>query len=363
VNFTDGTAEFLPFLPLTTTQAQPGTNFVLDAYDIHGNMIESLEFALQPAVNESPATNAIDNADFFVALTNNGNINSVVLSCNGQALTEITAPSTLPTVSLTYPNGGQTFNGGSINVAWTGSDSSGETLTYTVQYSADDGATWQTLCIDLPSEGLAVNSAQLAATTQGLIRVTVSDGFNTATAQSAATFTVQPHPPAVIINAPVTGSVFIQDQQLFLDASIYDMQDGSLTGTNVQWNSDRDGFLGTGAIINMDATVLSEGYHIITATAKDNEGLTNSATTQILVLHYAQPQMSAQYTPALNGYPASGTVTWPSYYTNYVLQTSSNLASGWKTITNNPPEVLGNQQSVTLSATNKATFFRLMLQP
>ena len=46
------------------------------------------------------------------------------------------------------------------------------------------------------------------------------------------------------------GSTFIGDQQLFLDAVAYDVQDGALGGTNVQWHSDRDGELGAGPVLD-----------------------------------------------------------------------------------------------------------------
>jgi hypothetical protein len=156
------------------------------------------------------------------------------------------------------------------------------------------GMTWNTLAVDWTEQSLAIDSSTLEAGAQGLIRVLASDGFNTASALSAATFTVQPHPPSVSINTPADGSVFIGDQQLFLDASVNDMQDGPLSGTNVQWSSDLVGAIGAGAIVNFDAKVLSEGYHTITVTATDNEGQTNSAETHILVLHFPPPELGFQ---------------------------------------------------------------------
>ncbi len=91
--------------------------------------------------------------------------------------------------------------------------------------------------MDLTGQSLAIDSSLLAASVKGLMRVIASDGLSITTVQSAATFTVQPHAPSVRINAPMAGSTFFGDQQLFLDASANDMQDGALTGTNVQWYS------------------------------------------------------------------------------------------------------------------------------
>jgi hypothetical protein len=204
----------------------------------------------------------------------------------------------------------------------------------------------------------------LPASTQGLIRVIASDGLNTTTAQSATNFTVQPHAPSVSIKAPPDGSTFIGDQQLFLDASANDLQDGALGGTNVQWHSDRDGALGAGPVVTFDANLLSEGLHTITVTAIDSAGLTNSAVTHLLDLHYPPPQLSLQATPGLPGWYASyGTLSWPSYYTNYLLQASASVTSGWATMTNPSPQVAGNLHTLNVNFTNKTSFFRLLLQP
>lgn len=364
VNFATETAQFLPCLPLTTTNTppseSPGTNFVLEALDQKGVVLQSLQFALQPGQEEGEVTNL--SADFNVSLTANPAISSLLLSYDGTLLATLTASSTPPSVSLTAPNGGQTFGPGPVNITWTASDAHGDALTYAIEYSTDNGNTWETLVVDWPEQSLAVNGAQLPATTQGLIRVIASDGFNTATAQSAAPFTVQPHAPFISLTAPMSNSVVMGDQQLFLDATVEDMQDGVLSSTNVQWFSDHNGALGAGAVVHFDAQTLSEGRHTITVIATDSAGLTNSAVTQILVLAHPPPQLGIN----MNAYsaPASAALAWPSYYTNYVLQCSASLASGW-IATNPAPSVLGNQNVVRVNVAKQGPgrFYRLVLQP
>jgi sugar lactone lactonase YvrE len=362
VDFIAGTAQFLPCLALTTTNSppseSPGTNFVLEALDDMGAVLQTIQFALQPSIFEgTDDTNTSLTADFVVSLNANPSIHTLLLSYNGGMLATLTASPTAPTLTLTAPNGGQNFASGAISVAWSGSDSDGDTLAYTVQYSADDGASWETLAVDWPDQSMPIDSSILAATTQGLMRVIASDGFNTTIAQSASTFIVQPHAPSVTINAPMNGSIFIGDQQVFLDAYANDMQDGVLSGTNVQWYSDRDGTLGAGAIVNFDAKILSEGNHTITVTAIDSAGLTNSAVTHVLVSHYPTPQLGIQVASPLV------VLSWPSYYTNYVLQGSSNLASDWAAITSPSPVALGSQNIATLRVSKGGSFFRLMFQP
>jgi hypothetical protein len=216
------------------------------------------------------------------------------------------------------------------------------------------------LAMDWPGQTLGVNSSELAATAQGLIRVIASDGFNTASAQSAATFTVAPHAPSVWIDAPLDGSVFIGNIQLYLEATALDMQDGALDGTKVQWSSDRDGGLGEGDEVTFNARNLSEGYHTITVTATDSEGLTNSAGTHLFDLHLPPPALGFDLLPGTT----NATLSWLSYYTNYVLQSSGSLASGWTTITNTPVvNTDTGQQTVSVAISNVNTFFRLAFSP
>ncbi len=364
VDFNAGTAQFLPCLPLITTNPPsvppPGTNYLLQALDAAGNVLQKIQFALKPRIVEGESTNQTD--AFIVPFTAVPSIHTLQLFHNGALLAALTASPSTPTVTLTTPNGGQNFAAGTVNVAWSGADADGDALTYTVQYSADGGATWKTLALDWPGQSLGIDSAELAATTNGLMRVIAGDGFNTASAESAATFTVQAHAPVVSINSPRDESIFISDQQLFLDASANDLQDGVLSGTNVQWYSDRDGALGGGTILTFNARKLSEGYHTITVAATDSAGLTNSAVTHLFALHYPPPQLSMVISAA----QTNATLSWPSYYTNYVLQSGVNLASGWTTITNNPPSA-GYQttymQTVQVGLSKGNSFYRLMLQP
>ena len=369
VDFIAGSAQFLPCIALSMSTVPPGplagTNFLLQALDTSDAVLQAVPFGLSPSIAEQGDTSLT--SDFIVPLAADPAIHTLELWRNGARLASLTASPHAPTLTLTAPNGGQNFSTGAVMVAWSGNDVDGDTLTYTVQYSTDNGATWDTLAVDWPGQSLSVNSTELAASKQGLVRVVASDGFNTATAQSAATFTVQPHAPAVSIASPQDGAVFASDMQLVLEAAAWDMQDGLLGGTNVQWKSDRDGALGSGAMLTFDATQLSEGRHTITATATDSAGLTNSAVTHVLELQYAPPQLSLQFTPATNEFgiffPASATLTWPSYYTNYVLQSSTSLTSGWAAVTNPPPQLNGYEQSLNVGVSNAHTFFRLVFQP
>jgi hypothetical protein len=369
VDFVAGTAQFLPCLPVATTNSaaavSPGTNFMIVALNGSGGVLQTVEFALQPAIIENDDTDEI--SDFIVPINANAALHEIELYYNGALLATLTAGSAAPILSLTTPNGGQNYaDGSAINASWSASDPGGDPLFYTVQYSPDDGSTWQTVAVDWTNETLAITGSQLLPTQQGLLRVIASDGINTTAVQSASTFTVQPHAPAITIYRPQDGSIYTSDEQLFLDAAAYDVQDGALGGAELQWYSDRDGALGSGTVVNFDTKVLTEGYHTLIVAASNGDGLTNSAVTHIWVLYNPPPQLGFQITPGNPSFhtTAYGTLSWPSYYTNYVLQGASSLTlNNWTTLTNNPPQLTGNQYTVNVGVSNMTSFFRLVMLP
>ena len=61
-------------------------------------------------------------------------------------------------------------------------------------------------------------------------------------------------------------------------------------------------------------------------------------------------------------YAPYATLSWPSYYTNYLAQSSPNLASVWTDVTNSLT-VIANQNTINVGVTNKNIFYRLAFQP
>jgi subtilisin family serine protease len=85
--------------------------------------------------------------------------------------------------------------------------------------------------------------------------------------------------PSVSINSPLDGQQFLQSLNVSLTASASDIEDGDLSSL-VQWYSDRDGNLGTGATVNVS---LSAGIHSISATVSDSDGATPTAVPSITI--------------------------------------------------------------------------------
>jgi hypothetical protein len=95
------------------------------------------------------------------------------------------------------------------------------------------------------------------------------------------------HPPTLQITSPRNEAQFFTGQTITFEGTARDEEDGELTGANLQWQSNRDGPIGTGNRISVvlsgpPTPCLPEFIgHTITLTATDSDG--NSSTAQIVV--------------------------------------------------------------------------------
>jgi hypothetical protein len=196
------------------------------------------------------------------------------------AIREVSANA--PTVQLLSPNGGENWSAsGDYQITWTGSDADGDALSYTLHYSLDNGATWNTIVSNINDTTYSINAALLAGSEQALIRVVVSDGLNTASDTSNGTFTVASKPPEVFILTPQANQIFPVGDLVELDGLATDMEDGPLDDTSLVWTSDQQGTIGNGAHISTSS--LLPGYHKISLTATDSDGQSASTNVEIFV--------------------------------------------------------------------------------
>jgi hypothetical protein len=183
-----------------------------------------------------------------------------------------------PTVQLLSPNGGQTV-GNSLTVTWDADDADGDWLLYTLQYSNDNGQSWQVIANELitPTYTIEDTSAMAGSNGQSLIRVIASDGWHTAYDQSDTTFTLPLHAPEVFIH---NETEFFTDT-IELIGSAIDAEDFQLTGESLRWSVDALGIVGWG-----ETAVLQDmppGSYQVTLTATDSDGMVGTATLTIVV--------------------------------------------------------------------------------
>ncbi|HZN03383.1 MAG TPA: thrombospondin type 3 repeat-containing protein, partial [Candidatus Polarisedimenticolia bacterium] len=189
--------------------------------------------------------------------------------------------------AVTSPLPGQVV-GNDLTVTWTAADADGEPLSYSVQYSHDSGATWQTLSTDLVETTVTYENevhipGSLNPTQPGssLVRVTASDGFNTGTHLSYP-FQVLNRAPEAQIVLPLDDQRFAADEQIVLRARSSDAETGSLDNGGV-YDWDIVGFGAfTGPLVVLESG-LPPGEWTINLTGRDPLGLTDSASITIFV--------------------------------------------------------------------------------
>ncbi len=286
--------EFRPFFvnsPGVVPIAMPVGDYVLELRDAAGAVVESVTF--EPFVFEGDAaedgSEASSFAIFVVPISDPPDYaTAVVLDPAGGEIGAIDASPNPPTVAVTSPTAGDTFNGAAVIAEWSGSDPDGDPLTYVVQYSSDGGTTWQTVAVDLTDTTITIERQEIAGSTTARIRVIASDGTRSAMADSPV-FSVGNNDPALVIRNPADGQFFSGVQSVFLHASAIDPEDGRLGDASIVWSSDLDGALGSGDEIVLLASDLSEGVHLITASATDSAGATTSSTVTIEIARVAPP--------------------------------------------------------------------------
>jgi alpha-tubulin suppressor-like RCC1 family protein len=205
----------------------------------------------------------------------------IVFKHEDATLETIPVSASVPAVTVTFPNGGETL-GGVETVTWTASDGDGDALTYDLFYSADGGQTWAPVAFDLSRTSYAWDTGQMMGTDQGLIRVAANDGVHSGQDESDAMFAVPRKAPEAFIHAPSEGETFFHGDGVTLRGAAYDLEDGELVDEALVWRSSLDGALGSGA--DLYVRDLSAGAHTLTLDAADSDGNHNQATVTISVL-------------------------------------------------------------------------------
>jgi hypothetical protein len=81
---------------------------------------------------------------------------------------------------------------------------------------------------------------------------------------------VERKPPQVYITDPISGTFILAGSAVPLNGLGIDLEDGNLDGSSLQWDSNRDGPLGSGPSLVLPS--LSKGLHVITLTGTDSDG-------------------------------------------------------------------------------------------
>jgi hypothetical protein len=212
----------------------------------------------------------------------------VEIRLQGEVIASRAASANAPEVTITSPTDGSELPDGPFMVTWEGSDPDGDPLTYSLMYSPDGGLNWQTLATGLSDQALGLNTDQLPGGS-ALLRVLASDGFLSGQATSGA-FSVPLHAPSAQIVLPEPDQVFFPTQQILLQGTAYDLEDGTLDDSAFVWSSSINGVLGSGTTLN--TAELTTGVHVITLAVTDSDGMTSEVQRSLTVAVESSAEVS-----------------------------------------------------------------------
>lgn len=248
-----------------------------------------------------------------------------------------------PSVTVTAPAGGDTVGAGGLTVSWSASDPDGDTLSATVLYSRDGGANYKPLRLHIPGTSINIPASELGYTTQGKIRVIVSDGVLTGQDDSEGVFTAPNQPPAVQILTPAANTTVAYGPALNLSGAASDLEDANLPDSAFRWSSSLDGPLGFGR--DLDGVLESVGQHTITLEVVDANGGAGKATRVVTV----NPDTSVT-AASLNAVPTSTAATLPlggESSESISLRNPSGAVLAWQASSNAPWLTLDTPQGQT----------------
>lgn len=195
-------------------------------------------------------------------------------------LDELVLSARTPVVQVIRPNGGETWNA-IHTIEWTADDADGDPLTFDVMYSPDGGATWQSLASGVTGASLEVDTADLPGSTNSLVRVLAGDGLRTAEDRSNGAFTVARHPPLAQIIGPINDQGFEPGEQIVLNGTAYDREDGPLTGESLRWRLQGTGEFAAGPEASLRIT--QAGVYTFTFRATDSDGMVGEDMVRVNV--------------------------------------------------------------------------------
>lgn len=324
----DGTAALAPALPIDeapTVDDPDGTHQVV-LVDEAGATVHEVTFTPLESHDD------VDEEDggvpeFIVGVVvpaDLANAAAVEIRFDGEVLISGTVSDSTPSVAVDPPVAGTPDE---VTFEWSAEDPDGDELRHTVAYSADDGATWSVVAVDISASTVDIPRWALPGSDAARVRVITSDGLRAASAISEP-FAMPDLAPRIAIDRPDDGVLPSGAQTVVFAASAGDAEDGGAVAESIVWESDLDGRLGTGPSVHRRADTLREGTHTVTATVRDSAGQTASATITVHVQRVTQPPVEEPATCAVR-HVVHG--QWPTGYTSqlWIRNTGTEPIDGW----------------------------------
>lgn len=264
-------------LPSDSADTLPDGPYRLELVSDDGTILTSRMFGPSADSNSDPGLGG----SFFLRQPWIEGTTGVILRYEGTELARRTLSASPPAVQLLEPNGGESWGLGEQTIRWASSDADRDTLQTMIDYSLDDGTTWQTIAMPGSTTSFTFDASMLPGSAAARMRVVVSDGLQTARDTSDTPFTVADKPPEVFITSVEDGRRVRQGTPLILMAAGSDSEDGPIGPDAFRWTSDLDGELGRGGFVT--PFDLSLGEHTLVLEASDSRGQVGQHSVHIIV--------------------------------------------------------------------------------
>jgi uncharacterized repeat protein (TIGR02543 family) len=238
-------------------------DITIELVDSNGQsqMVRSLSI---PIVND-PAL-ASGQQPIAILMPDIAHLGAIRLYYQGELMSEL-LPGPVPAINITSSLP-LTLTGATHTLTWTATNASA----YVVRYSRDGGITWRQLSPSITTTRFVIDLATLPGTENGIFEVIASGGLYSASAQQSG-FIVPNSAPQAAILSPVPNSDM--GDTIVLSAAAFDLEDGVLANSQLEWFSSKDGMLGVGRELVVH---LSPGGHVITLQVTDSRGRRTTLT-------------------------------------------------------------------------------------
>jgi hypothetical protein len=230
--------------------------------------------------------NPLNEVAFDAILPDPGNITSLQLFHGAQLLGAISKAAILPSGVFTAPAGGSLSGTAAVSWSLTPGTVPAAGLLQTLEFSANNGDTWIPVGMNIPgtTTSYALDTNLLPMTSQGRLRLLISDGLNNVTVDSPDTFSVGNHPPAPDILAPTDLGYIPGGTNILLMGDASDVDEmAALPDNHFVWQMDGGTTLGIGRRVMV---LLPDGQHTLSLIAFDSQGAAETKTVTVFVNLY-----------------------------------------------------------------------------
>ena len=277
----DGAASILPLYAVTVSEppvAPEAGDVRLEVRDEDGGVLYAAPVELSWLADDGGDPNATFTE--YVPLLDGAS--RLVVLAGDTVVAERVRTGNAPSVRLADLPGGATWeSSGVYTVGWRSRDrDEDDNVVHRVEYSPDEGRTWMLIAMDEPAESIDIDSSDLPGGERALIRVTASDGFQSATDVTSSPFKVARKLPSLAIVEASDGAAF-ETGASGLIAIGSDHEDGSLDPRMMRWSVD-----GTTVAEGTDHFALGKlpaGEHSVVVTVRDSDENVTASETRMVI--------------------------------------------------------------------------------